>query len=89
MGLSYEPIVVNAIHARALKYSSTSFDFGMSCMKPPGADIFAIGVGHGAKFRELNAMASKPSHEFSFRVSDFQALSTIEKMFAQSTCNGR
>ena len=55
----------------------------------PGADIFAIGVGHGVFFKELNAMASKPSEQFSFQVSDFRALSRIEERFSQSTCKGK
>ncbi|GFN80652.1 collagen alpha-1(xii) chain [Plakobranchus ocellatus] len=55
-------------------------------VKAMGADIVAIGVGRGVYFNELNMMASLPSNQFVFQVSDFRVLDSILERFSKSTC---
>ncbi|CAG5132866.1 unnamed protein product, partial [Candidula unifasciata] len=57
-----------------------------TAIKNLGADVFAIGVGKGVDFQELNAVASMPTEQFVFSVTDYRALDSIKNVFAQSTC---
>lgn len=52
-----------------------------------GATVFAIGVG-AADESELAQIASKPTHQFKFMVTDFAALDSIKLELALKACEG-
>lgn len=54
-----------------------------------GVDIFAIGVGEDVDMKELQEMASFPSEQYVFHVSEFRALQNIKQKFQSATCAGR
>ncbi|BFZ01766.1 hypothetical protein BsWGS_04805 [Bradybaena similaris] len=58
-----------------------------AALKSTGAQVFAIGVGSGVDFRELNEMASTPAEQFVYQVTDYRALDSIKNVFTQSTCH--
>ncbi|PVD20005.1 hypothetical protein C0Q70_20499 [Pomacea canaliculata] len=55
-------------------------------LKSKNVTVFAIGVGNQIDVAELRAMASQPSSEFVFEVTNFQALSGIKKELVTRTC---
>lgn len=57
--------------------------------KKDNVNIFAIGIGSKINTRELRLMASRPSHEHFFKVTDFNALQNIKDMLAVRTCRGK
>lgn len=57
-------------------------------LKSKNVTVFAIGVGNQIDVAELRAMASQPSSEFVFEVTNFQALSGIKKELVTRTCKG-
>lgn len=54
--------------------------------KKDNVNIFAIGIGSKINTRELRLMASRPTHEHFFKVTDFHALQNIKDMLAVRTC---
>lgn len=57
--------------------------------KKDNVNIFAIGIGSKINTRELRLMASRPTHEHFFKVTDFHALQNIKDMLAVRTCRGK
>ncbi|KAK7009737.1 collagen alpha-4(VI) chain [Biomphalaria glabrata] len=55
-------------------------------IKDKGVDIFAVGVGRGVDYKELNGMATAPNQHYVFQVTDFGGLSSIKKSFTKTTC---
>ena len=55
--------------------------------KTPGVTVMAIGIGHNVDPVELAAIATDSNH--TYRVPDFDALSTIESDLTDNACNGR
>nr|KAG5708598.1 hypothetical protein BaRGS_033019 [Batillaria attramentaria] len=55
-------------------------------LRDHGATIFAIGVGSKIDVQELRAMASEPSSEFVYEVTNFAALSSIKSELVIKTC---
>ncbi|XP_021344236.1 integrin alpha-1-like [Mizuhopecten yessoensis] len=53
-----------------------------------GIHMFAIGIGSFINRRELRGIASKPTHDYMFQVSNFQALESIKNILAIKTCVG-
>ena len=51
-----------------------------------GVTVMAIGIGHNVDPAELTAIASDANH--TYRVPDFDALSTIETDLTDTACNG-
>ena len=58
-------------------------------LRDHGATIFAIGVGRQVRVDQLSDMASRPSEEFVFEVTNFQALASIKSELVIKTCQGR
>ena len=54
-----------------------------------GINIFTIGVGPEVTDDVLNAIANKPSQDYTFRVEQFYQLETILRQVASAACNTR
>ena len=52
-----------------------------------GINIFTIGVGPEVTDDVLNAIANKPSSDYTFRVDQFYELETILRQVASAACN--
>ena len=50
--------------------------------------VFAVGVGRRTDIKELRAIASEPSEQFVFTVSNFDLLQSIREELAMSACAG-
>ena len=60
-----------------------------STLRDHGATIFAIGVGNQVNVAQLRDMASRPSAEFVYEVTNFQALDSIRSELVTKTCQGQ
>ena len=58
-------------------------------LRDHGVTIFAIGVGNQVNVAQLRDMASQPSGEFVFEVTNFQALDSIRSELISKTCQGQ
>ena len=52
-----------------------------------GINIFAIGVGPEITEEVLNAIANKPSYDYTFKVDQFYQLETVLRQVAEAACN--
>ncbi|XP_033749224.1 collagen alpha-4(VI) chain-like [Pecten maximus] len=55
-------------------------------LKDQGVYVFAIGIGKGPNMKELQAIGSKPSDEFVFKVASFNILESIKDKLAMKVC---
>ena len=53
-----------------------------------GITVLAIGVGHGAKKSELNAMATDPDSAHVYTADNFDALGSLQALLSTKACEG-
>ncbi|XP_076799831.1 uncharacterized protein LOC143444923 [Clavelina lepadiformis] len=52
-----------------------------------GITVFAVGVGHGIKFEEINLIASNPDSTYAYKLSQFNTLLPIlQRVLTEQTC---
>ncbi|WAQ98536.1 MATN1-like protein [Mya arenaria] len=57
-------------------------------MRASGIHVFAIGVGDGVEYRELEEIATRPPEDYVFEVDDFKSLDAMKYIIANKTCQG-
>ena len=53
-----------------------------------GITVLAIGVGHGVKTTELNAMATDPDNTHVYTADNFDALNSLQALLSTKACEG-
>ena len=80
-------VVVVLTDGKSQDYDATSA--AARAARLAGINTFAIGVGDGVDRKELTNIASEPSDDFVFQVTDFEALDSIKNQLADKACHGK